>query len=104
MRTFIISIIATICLVSMVIYQFLCLCLIIKKEKFVEKIWKHVFPNKHYDENVVFMCIRPMCLQISLMCFLFSGGVLTRLALFNLLMYLTIPLTLGAIFRIIKRK
>lgn len=104
MKTLTTSIIATICLVSMAMYEFLCVCMIIRKEKLAEKIWKYIFPNKRYNENLVFRSIRPMCLQISFMCFILSGGVLTRFLFFKIIMLLAVPLALGATLRVIRRK
>lgn len=85
MKVFILSIIATISLVSLVIYDFLCICRIIKKEEVVEKIWKQIIKNKEYEEKLVFIFIRPIFLQISFITYILSIGVLDKMGVFRFL-------------------
>ena len=99
MQNIIISVIGTISLVTIAIYDFLCICLIIKKEKLAEFVWKNIFPNRTYNETKLFRLFRPLALQVSMVCFILSGGVLVNLPLFSLLVTASMPLTIGVIFR-----
>ena len=93
------SIIATISLLSLATYDFLCICRIIRKENLVEKIWKCILPNKPYDEKTVFLFIRPMLLHVWFMAFVLSGGVLSRIPWYNFFCLSAPLLAAGAALR-----
>ena len=104
MQQLITAIIATASLVTLSVYDFLCLCRTIRKEKWAEKIWRYVLPNKQYDENMLFLGIRPMFLTVSLMTFMLSGGVLAQMMWFNILHIFTPLFAVGATIANITRK
>jgi len=103
MQHFISSIMATISLVTLALYDFLCICKIIKKEQFIEKIWKHFVSDKWYNEAIVFLAIRPMLLFTSSITFIFSGEILIRIPIFIILLVATPLLTIIYFMRIIVR-
>ena len=87
-------IMATICLETLAIYQFLCISRIINKEWIVEKIWK-IITDKEFKETLVFIVIRPVFLQISLITYMFSVELLSNIMIFNLMLYFTPILAIG---------
>ena len=97
MQQFITSIIATICLLTLVIYDLLNLLRIIKKERWAKKIWEYTFPSIKYDEKILFLLIRPVFLTVSLMTYVLSGGVLSQIFVFNILLMLTPLLSLAVV-------
>ena len=96
MQQLITAIIATASLITLIIYDFLSLCRIIRKEKWAEKAWKYVLPNRAYNETILFVGIRPFLLTISLMTFMLSGGVLAQMTWFNILHMFTPLFAVGA--------
>ena len=101
---FITSIIATISLLSLAIYDFLCICRIIGKETLVEKLWNRILPQKSYDEKKIFLFIRPMFLHVWFITFVLSGGVLGRIPWYNLFCLTAPVLSAGVVLRNIKEK
>lgn len=101
---FITSIIATISLLSLAIYDFLCICRIIGKEKLVERIWNRILPQKPYDEKRVFLFIRPMFLHAWFILYVLSGGVLGRILWYNLFCLTAPLLSAGVVLRSINGK
>ena len=87
MQQVIIVLSAAISFISLFIYDFLCVCRIIKQEQIVEKIWREIIPNEEYDEIKVFVFIRPIFLYISAISFLFSSKLLLSLVVFEILLY-----------------
>ena len=77
-------------------YDFLCICRILRKEELTEKMWKYFYPDKPYNELLLFVVIRPMILQISFMLFILSGGIFIRLPLFRLLLFSAPLFALGS--------
>ena len=84
MQQFLMDIIATISVGSLVIYDLLSICRIIGKEELVEKIWRKVLPNQPFNEKIFFTFTRPIFLSISLMAFILSGGMLSEIPGFNI--------------------
>ncbi len=82
---FITSIFATFCLVFLFAYDFLTVCRIAKQEKFVEKIWRSLLPNKKYNEYIVFLIIRPIFLNVSFMCYILSANLLNDFLVYKVL-------------------
>ena len=99
MKLLIVNIIATVSIVTLVIYDFLCILRIIGKEELAERIWKYILPNKPYDEKKLFVLIRPMLLNISLVMFMLSGGSASGLLLFKIILYSAPALALGVIIK-----
>lgn len=100
----IISIMATISLLSLAIYDFLCICRIIEKEKWAEKIWNCVLPKIKYDEKFLFLFIRPIFLNVSFMTFMLSGGLLSKLFIGKILLVLAPTLALVTLIKNNTRK
>lgn len=99
MKLLIVSIFSTVSMITLAIYDFLCVCRIIGKEELAERIWKYILPNKPYDEKVLFVIIRPMLLNISLAMFMLSGGLASGLFLFKIILYSAPALALGVIIK-----
>lgn len=95
--------IAMISLSTLLVYDFLSICRIMKKEEIVKNIWNKIFRKKHYNETKVFVFIRPIFLQISMLMFILSRGVLSELAIFNVILAFT-PIMAFATVRINNRK
>lgn len=104
MERLITAIMATICLLTLGTYDFLCLCRIIKKEKWVENIWRYILPDRNYDEMKVFMAVRPMLLTISLLAYIMSGGALAQLFWFRVILSLTPIFAVGCTIANINKK
>ena len=79
---FIKSLIATICILSILIYDFMCLCRIIGKEKWVEKIYNSLVTKLEYNEDIVFRLIRPLFLTTSFMMFLLTFYIFLKLTVY----------------------
>ena len=79
------SIMATLALLTLAVYDFLSICRIFGKEKWTKRIYEYFFTNPEFNEIIVFYMIRPLILITSLTCFLFSGKVLTRIPGFYIL-------------------
>lgn len=104
MLHFIQSLIGTFSVIFLAMYDFLCICRILKKEELAEPIWKYLLPDKPYNKMLLFVVIRPMFLQVSFILFILSGGIFIRLPLFKLLL-LSAPLfALGGLLTDYKRK
>lgn len=99
MHNLFLSIMATFSLISIVIYDFLCLCRILKKEIWAEKICKDYFPNFQYDENKVFFHMKSLFLYFSYMTFMLSQGILWTILPFKILFACTWLFPLGCILR-----
>lgn len=97
--TLIKAIVATICILLLATYDFLCLCRIIGKEKWVEKIYRMYISTPEYNEEIVFRLIRPMILTCSLMTYLIVSTELSRVAWFGILLSPTPLLAFGASFK-----
>ena len=90
------AIVATIAILSLVTYDFLSLCRIIGKEKWVEKIYNSLIPTPKYNEDFVFRFIRPLLLTISMMTYLLVPSELSRIPMFYILLAPTTLLACGA--------
>ena len=104
MPLFIKSLIATICILSILIYDFMCLCRIIGKEKWVEKIYNSLVTKLEYNEDIVFRLIRPLFLTTSFMMFLLIPEELTRIPYFNIILAPTTLFAAGASLKGMKPK
>lgn len=89
------AIIATVSLLTLVIYDFLCICRIVKKEKWAERVWRYVLPKKRYNEMLLFFGIRPIFLTTSMITFMLSGGVLSQIIWFRVILLATPLLAVG---------
>lgn len=99
MQNLFLSIIATLSLTSIIIYDFLCLCRILKKEVWVEKICMQYFPNFQYDETKVFLHMKSYFLWISYLTFILSEGLLWNILPFKILLACTWLFPFGCILR-----
>ena len=104
MQQLITAIIATVSLITLILYDLLSLLRIIRKEKWTEKAWRYMLPDKKYDENMLFVGIRPMLLTFSFMTFMLSSGVLSQITWFNILHVFTPLFALGALISNTTRK
>lgn len=104
MQQLIISIIATISVLCLAVYEFLCVCRIIKKEVIVEKVWSYFFKDKPYNEKQIFLFIRPMILQAWFLAYVLSGGVASKILLYKIMQIAAIPLAAGALLRTLQDK
>lgn len=85
------SVMATISVLTLVLYEFLCICRLIGKEEIVEKIWKCFLPKKEYNAIKVFVFIRIKILSISMLTFLLSGCIPAKLTVVQILLF-TLPI------------
>ena len=104
MNIFITSVLATISLVFLVIYDFICLCYITGKQKVVETIWKYIFPKKQINETFLFNSLRFLCMQVWFLCYLLSDGVLNRIPVYNTFVFLGLFLSCASLIKTITRK
>ena len=100
MQRILIGILATFSYASLIIYDFLCICLLIGKEELVEKIWRKVLPNKPYNEVRFFIGIRPLFLSFSFIMFILSKGNLSNIPGFDIFLYSAPVLALLVIIKI----
>lgn len=103
MHDLVFRIIATISFLSLVLYDFLCICRMLNKKDWVEKIWKQILPNKEYSEVLVFGLIRSLSLSISAITYLFAGKILIMNPIFMLLLSITPILALINLLITIKK-
>lgn len=104
MHKLILSIIATISFFTLVMYDFLTICRIIKREELIERIWKQIFPDKTYNEKLVFIMVRPILLNISCITYILSASILVKNFIFNILLTAAPILAAFAIISNINRK
>ena len=96
------SFVATICFVTIAMYDFLGICRVLSKEKIVEKLWIKIFPNKKYNETIVFTVVRPILLYISMFSFIIVGNVVKFGVIATFLIRVSPFLALGCLLKNIK--
>ena len=100
---FVKSVFATICLLTLVFYDFLCICRILKRENIVRKIWEYLFSSIKYNEIIVFTLGKTILLSTSMIFFLVSSDVLLNFWEFKILLSMTPFFALGAMLRSIQK-
>ena len=96
------SLLLTIWLVTLVIYEFLGICRILGKEEIVEKLWKKLFPNKKYNETIILIIVRPLFLFISAFCYNVAGSWVELGMICELLMDIIPIIALGNMLKNLK--
>lgn len=86
MQNILTSTMATLALLTLVVYDFLSICRILGKEKWANRIYCYFFSKPEFNEIIVFYVIRPLILITSLICFLSSGEILARIPGFYILL------------------
>lgn len=104
MANFITALCATLCIMTLAIYDFLCICRILEKEHWGEKLFKSLFPNIEYNETLLYVMIRPTILTLSLLMYLGSFRVITQFPFFQLLLTPTPILAMLCTFKGINKK
>ena len=99
MPTIIKAIVATFCILLLVTYDFISLCRIIGKEKWVEKIYRSYISTPEYNEDFVFRFIRPLFLTGSMLMYLIIPAELSRIPGFNIIFAPTMFFAFGASFK-----
>lgn len=94
MIRFIQCIMAAISFETLLVYDFLCFCFLLNKEKLAEKLWKKFLPNREYKEEIFFVKIRPIFLQISMVTYLLSIQIISNIEIFNIILMCTPLITI----------
>ena len=89
MANLIISIFGTICILSLLLYDFACLCKFLGKEKWAEYLWYKFIPNKEFKEEFFFVFGKSIFLYASMMCYFISASALNQIILFRIILSLT---------------